>query len=204
MKLIPYQIMPNKDGPTKKQDYLFKMIIIGNSGVGKSCLMHRVTTNEFSEDHEVTVGVEFGSLLVKMDETVLKLQIWDTAGQESFQSITKIFYRGAHCVFLTYDVTREDTFVNLNEWLKEIKQHASEDVRVYLIGNKSEMEEQREVTFQRALEFANEYKLHKVFETSAKTGYNVEEVFATVAKELYMQVKREADLAAKAEEATKK
>ena len=84
LQLIPYQIMPNKDGPTKKQDYLFKMIIIGNSGVGKSCLMQRVTTNEFSEDHEVTVGVEFGSLLVKMEETVLKLQIWDTAGQESF------------------------------------------------------------------------------------------------------------------------
>lgn len=81
---LPYEILPNKDGPTKKQDYLFKMIIIGNSGVGKSCLMHRVTTNEFSEDHEVTVGVEFGSLLLKMEDTVLKLQIWDTAGQESF------------------------------------------------------------------------------------------------------------------------
>lgn len=83
--------------------------------------------------------------------------------------------------------------MNLLDWLKEIKQHASEDVRVYLIGNKSEMEEQREVTFQRALEFAKEYKLHKVFETSAKTGYNVEEVFAMVAKELYLQVKREQD-----------
>ena len=70
---MPYEILPNKDGPTKKQDYLFKMIIIGNSGVGKSCLMHRVTTNEFSEDHEVTVGVEFGSLLLKMEDTVLKL-----------------------------------------------------------------------------------------------------------------------------------
>ena len=76
-------------------------------------------------------------------------------------------------MFLTYDVTREETFVNLLDWLKEIKQHASEDVRVYLIGNKSEMEEQREVTMQRALEFAREYKLHKVFETSAKTGHNV-------------------------------
>jgi putative ribosome biogenesis GTPase RsgA len=73
LKLIPFEILPNKEGPTKKQDYLFKMIIIGNSGVGKSCLMHRVTTNEFSDDHEVTVGVEFGSLLIKMEETVLKL-----------------------------------------------------------------------------------------------------------------------------------
>jgi len=151
--------------------------------------------NEFKAEHQVTIGVEFGSFGLRVDGKVLKLQIWDTAGQESFKSVTRIFYRGAHCVFLTYDVTREETFVNLLEWLKEIKQHASEDVRVYLIGNKSEMEDQREVTFQRALEFAKEYKLHKVFETSAKTGYNVEEVFAMVAKELYMQSKREAEAA---------
>ena len=153
--------------------------------------MKRVMDNEFKAEHQVTIGVEFGSFGLKVDGKVIKLQIWDTAGQESFKSVTRIFYRGAHCVFLTYDVTREETFVNLLEWLKEIKQHASEDVRVYLIGNKSEMEEQREVTMQRALEFAREYKLHKVFETSAKTGYNVEEVFALVAKELYLQLKRE-------------
>lgn len=118
MKLasIPYEILSttNKGAPTLAQDYLFKLIIIGNSGVGKSCLMHRVTTNEFSEDHEVTVGVEFGSLLMRMGEaeqqSVFKLQIWDTAGQESFQSITKIFYRGAHAVLLTYSVASMQSF----------------------------------------------------------------------------------------------
>ena len=94
-------------------------------------------------------------------------------------------------MFLTYDVTREETFVNLLDWLKEIKQHAAEDVRVYLIGNKSEMVEQREVTQERAQEFAHEQKIKRIFETSAKTGYNVEEVFACVAKELYVQVKKE-------------
>ncbi len=113
--------------------------------------------------------------------------------------MTRIFYRGAHCVFLTYDVTREETFANLSDWLNEIRQHASEDVRIYLIGNKSEMEEQREVTLQRATDFASEQKLHKVFETSAKTGFNVEEVFATVAKELYLQVKIEAEREAEEE-----
>ena len=161
--------------------------------MGKSCLLARIMDNEFKIEHQVTIGVEFGAFVSKIEDKIVKLQIWDTAGQESFRSITRIFYRGAHCVFLTYDVTREETFVNLLDWLKEIKQHASEDVRVYLIGNKSEMEEQREVTMQRALEFAREYKLHKVFETSAKTGYNVEEVFALVAKELYLQIKREAE-----------
>ena len=89
------------------------MIIIGDSAVGKSCLMHRVTTNDFVEDHEVTVGVEFGTLMIRLHQQNFKLQIWDTAGQESFKSITKIFYRGAHCVILAYDVTRMDTFVNL-------------------------------------------------------------------------------------------
>ncbi len=111
---IPFEILPNKEGPTKKQDYLFKMIIIGNSGVGKSCLMHRVTTNEFSEDHEVTVGVEFGSLLMRMEDTVLKLQIWDTAGQESYysnkgltdkiNSYTSMFIYGC-IIVVTFSVT---------------------------------------------------------------------------------------------------
>ena len=159
--------------------------------------MKRVMDNEFKVEHQVTIGVEFGSFGLQVDGKVIKLQIWDTAGQESFKSVTRIFYRGAHCVFLTYDVTREETIANLSDWLKEIKQHASEDVRVYLIGNKSEMEEQREVTLHRAIEFAKECKLHKVFETSAKTGFNVEEVFATVAKELYLQVKIESEREAK-------
>lgn len=161
--------------------------------------MKRVMDNEFKVEHQVTIGVEFGSFGLKVDEKIIKLQIWDTAGQESFKSVTRIFYRGAHCVFLTYDVTREETFANLSDWLNEIRQHASEDVRIYLIGNKSEMEDQREVTLQRATDFASEQKLHKVFETSAKTGFNVEEVFATVAKELYLQVKIEAEREAQEE-----
>ena len=89
-------------------------------------------------------------------------------------------------MFLTYDVTREDTFVNLLQWLTEVKQHASEDVRIYMVGNKSELEDLREVTFERAVEMARQNKIHRVFETSAKTGYNVEDVFVNVAKELYL------------------
>ena len=109
------------------------------------------------------------------------------AGQESFRSVTRIFYRGAHCVFLTYDITRDETFANLVEWLKEIQNHAAEDVKIYLIGNKSEMEEQREVFKERAIEFAKEHNIHKVFETSAKTGDNVEEVFSAAAREIFVQ-----------------
>ena len=99
--------------------------------------------------------------------------------------MTRIFYRGAHCVFLTYDVTRDETFANLAEWLKEIQQHAAEDVKIYLIGNKAEMLEEREVQKERAIDFAKMHAIHKVFETSAKTGDNVEEVFSCAAKELF-------------------
>ena len=105
--------------------------------------------------------------------------------------MTRIFYRGAHCVFLTYDITRDETFENLRGWLKEIKQHATEDVRIYLIGNKSELESGREVQFDRAVEFAKQNGIHKCFETSAKTGQNVEEVFSCAGKELFNQVVRE-------------
>ena len=115
---MQYEILDAKE--TQQQDFLLKLIIIGDSAVGKSCLMHRVTTNDFVEDHEVTVGVEFGTLLVKLQEQIFKLQIWDTAGQESFKSITKIFYLGAHCVVLAYDITRMDTFLNLENWFNAV------------------------------------------------------------------------------------
>lgn len=105
--------------------------------------------------------------------------------------MTRIFYRGAHCVFLTYDITRDETFENLKGWLREVRQHAADDVRIYLIGNKSELESAREVVFDRAVEFARQNNIHKCFETSAKTGQNVEEVFSCGGKELYQQVVRE-------------
>ena len=101
------------DKTIKNQDHLFKLIIIGDSGVGKSCLLSRIMDNTFKEEHNVTIGVEFGWFIVKINKSVVKLQIWDTAGQESFQSITRIFYRGANWVFLTYDITREESFDNI-------------------------------------------------------------------------------------------
>ena len=127
----------------QKQDFLFKVIIIGDSGVGKSCVLHRLTHNEFIEDHEVTVGVEFGSLLVQLNEKVYKLQIWDTAGQEAFKSVTKVFYRGAHCILLTYDITKKDSFEHLSGWMKEIREQSDSDVNIFLIGNMLDNESDR-------------------------------------------------------------
>lgn len=116
--------------------------------------MKRLVENEFKEDHDVTVGVEFGSYLIRVQDKILKLQIWDTAGQESFRSITKIFYRGAHCAILAYSVGRRDSFENLVDWLKEVRNSCSPDVKIFLIGNKSDLSPaQREVTFEEALDF---------------------------------------------------
>lgn len=102
-------------------DALFKIIIIGDSGIGKSCVLKRLMEDDFKDDHDVTVGVEFGSYLIKVEDKILKLQVWDTAGQESFRSITKIFYRGAHVVMLAYSVINGMSFENLTDWLREVR-----------------------------------------------------------------------------------
>lgn len=155
--------------------------------MGKSCLLARIMDNEFKIEHQVTIGVEFGAFVSRIEDKIVKLQIWDTAGQESFRSITRIFYRGAHCVFLTYDITREETFTSVLDWLKEVKQHANPDILIYLIGNRSDLEEDREVSRERAIDFCREYRIDKFFETSAKTGDCVEDVFSITSRELYNQ-----------------
>lgn len=179
---MPFELL---DPKFNKTDFLFKLIIIGDSAVGKSCLMQRVTTNEFLEDHEVTVGVEFGTLIIKLEESPFKLQIWDTAGQESFKSITKIFYRGAHCVCLCYDITRMDTFLNLETWLREVRVQSDSNVTVILIGNMKDREQLREVKREQAQEFCRKNNIAFFLETSAKTGENVQKVFLLASKILY-------------------
>ena len=103
--------------------------------------MSRVMDEEFKVEHQVTIGVEFGSFAIRMDDKIIKLQIWDTAGQESFRSVTRIFYKGAHVVFLCFDLTREDTFNSLHTWLQDIRAHAEAEILVYLIGSKVDLEE---------------------------------------------------------------
>ena len=140
-------------------------------------------------DHEVTVGVEFGTLLVKLEQQVFKLQIWDTAGQESFKSITKIFYRGAHCIFLSYDITRIETFNNLSTWYEEVLGQSEPDVILFLVGNKKDQEDKREVSQDKVQAFMKENNIKFYFETSAKTGENIEDLFCFASKVLYHSFK---------------
>mmetsp|Transcript_7761 Transcript_7761/g.11311 ORF Transcript_7761/g.11311 Transcript_7761/m.11311 type:complete len:216 (+) Transcript_7761:140-787(+) len=169
-------------------DYLFKYIIIGDTGVGKSCLLLQFTDKRFQPVHDLTIGVEFGARMITVEDSKqIKLQIWDTAGQESFRSITRSYYRGAAGALLVYDITRRDTFKHLSRWLDEARQHSQSNMVIMLIGNKSDLEHRRAVSTEEGLEFAEKNGL--VFmETSAKTAANVEKAFIDTAAKIHENI----------------
>eukprot|EP01115_Flamella_aegyptia_P007915 TRINITY_DN32870_c0_g1_i1.p1 TRINITY_DN32870_c0_g1~~TRINITY_DN32870_c0_g1_i1.p1 ORF type:complete len:203 (-),score=55.16 TRINITY_DN32870_c0_g1_i1:111-719(-) len=172
---------------------LFKYIIIGPSGVGKSCLLLQFTDKRFHTDHDLTIGVEFGARIVNIKGKQVKLQIWDTAGQESFRSITRSYYRGAHGALLVYDITRRETFNHLKGWLQEVREHSTKEMVIMLIGNKSDLEHKRAVTFEEGKKFAEENGL--IFrETSAKTASNVEEAFLETANIIFDKMEQGSDM----------
>jgi Ras-related protein Rab-2A len=179
------------------QDILFRVIIVGDTGVGKSCILLRFSEDTFNEQHNVTIGVEFGSKQVEIGSTSIKLQIWDTAGQESFRSITRSFYRRADGVLLVYDATARHTFENCKYWLEEIRQNASSDVVVYLVANQIDLissGESREVSTEEALEFTRKNGLGGYKETSALSGINVHEAFKEFCTILFNRWKEHKDV----------
>ncbi|CAG9328867.1 unnamed protein product [Blepharisma stoltei] len=168
--------------------YLFKYIIIGDTGVGKSCLLLQFTDKRFRHDHDLTIGVEFGSRMIRVDDKDIKLQIWDTAGQESFRSITRSYYRGAAGALLVYDITRRDSFMHLGNWLQDARENGNSDMLITLVGNKTDLESRRTVSFEEGQRFARENNL-MFLETSAKTANNVESAFLDTANAIYGKVK---------------
>ena len=149
---------------------------MGDSSVGKSCLLLQFTDKRFKATHDLTIGVEFGSRTVSAKDQFIKLQIWDTAGQESFRSITRSYYRGSIGALLVYDITRRDSFDNLVRWLEEMRENAYSKMQIILVGNKVDLEAEREVSFEEGQAFARKHQL-MFFETSAKTALNVEAAF---------------------------
>ncbi|XP_052735032.1 ras-related protein RABB1c isoform X1 [Vigna angularis] len=167
--------------------YLFKYIIIGDTGVGKSCLLLQFTDKRFQPVHDLTIGVEFGARMITIDNKPIKLQIWDTAGQESFRSITRSYYRGAAGALLVYDITRRETFNHLASWLEDARQHANANMTIMLIGNKCDLAHRRAVSTEEGEQFAKEHGL--IFmEASAKTAQNVEEAFIKTAATIYKKI----------------
>uniref|UniRef100_A0A4X2JTX4 RAB2B, member RAS oncogene family n=1 Tax=Vombatus ursinus TaxID=29139 RepID=A0A4X2JTX4_VOMUR len=167
--------------------YLFKYIIIGDSGVGKSCLLLQFTDKQFQHGYDPTIGVEFGSCFISIEGKPIKLQIWDTAGQEFFHSLTRSYYREAAGVLLVYDITRRNSFSHMTAWLEEARQHSDSKVIITLIGNKNDLESRRQVTKEDGAAFARKHGL-MFMETSTKTGCNVEEAFVNTAKEIYEKI----------------
>ena len=171
-------------------DYLIKLLLIGDSGVGKSCLLLRFCDDTFSPTFITTIGIDFKIRTITMDKKRLKMQIWDTAGQERFRTITTAYYRGAQGILLVYDVTDEKSFQNIRNWIAQLQEHASDTVAKILVGNKCDMVDKRVVDTQRGQELADEFGI-QFFETSAKNTINVEEAFECLAR----QVKKSLDTA---------
>jgi Ras-related protein Rab-1A len=164
-------------------DYLFKLVLIGDSGVGKSCLLLRFADDSFTDSYISTIGVDFRFRTVNIDMKTVKLQIWDTAGQERFRTITSAYYRGAHGIIMVYDVTNYESFEHVEEWLNEVNRHASESTLKLLVGNKADLQEDKKVPSEDAKNFADKLGI-SFLETSAKNATNVEAAFLTMAKQL--------------------
>lgn len=173
---------------TREYDHLFKLLIIGDSGVGKSSLLLRFADNTFSGSYITTIGVDFKIRTLEIDGEKVKLQIWDTAGQERFRTITSTYYRGTHGVIVVYDVTNGESFANVKRWLHEIEQNC-EMVNRILVGNKNDDPERKVVLTEDAQRFAEQMKI-QLFETSAKENINVEEMFNEITR-MVLQSKKD-------------
>eukprot|EP01121_Diplochlamys_sp_Union-15-3_P012539 TRINITY_DN3769_c0_g2_i1.p1 TRINITY_DN3769_c0_g2~~TRINITY_DN3769_c0_g2_i1.p1 ORF type:complete len:216 (-),score=33.64 TRINITY_DN3769_c0_g2_i1:47-649(-) len=166
---------------------LFKYVIVGDTAVGKSCLLLQFTDKRFQPQHDLTIGVEFGSRTISINSKPVKLQIWDTAGQEKFRSITRSYYRGAYGALLVYDITRRETFDHVASWLDDCRKCSTPNIVIILIGNKCDLETGRQVSHEEGQEFARRHGLF-FLETSAKTAQNVDEAFIKSANQIFEKV----------------
>eukprot|EP01120_Amphizonella_sp_Union-15-10_P013511 TRINITY_DN6267_c0_g1_i1.p1 TRINITY_DN6267_c0_g1~~TRINITY_DN6267_c0_g1_i1.p1 ORF type:complete len:200 (+),score=24.36 TRINITY_DN6267_c0_g1_i1:47-646(+) len=168
-------------------DLLFKLLLIGDSGVGKSCLLLRFADDTFTDSYISTIGVDFKIQTLELEGKTVKLQIWDTAGQERFRTITSSYYRGAHGIIIVYDITDQVSFTNIKLWLQEIERYACDSVSKLLIGNKSDLTDKRAVDFETAQSFASSKNIAFI-ETSAKLDTNVETAFITMANNIKKRI----------------
>ena len=182
--------MGPKQGPrAAKFDHLLKLLLIGDSGVGKSCILLRYSDDSFTSSFITTIGIDFKIKQINVASSKVKLQIWDTAGQERFRTITTAYYRGAMGILLVYDVTDEVSFENVQNWMRQIRQNATENVTIFLIANKCDVSpSERKVSTEQGKAEADKYNV-KFFETSAKLNTNISEAFSSIATDIVENIK---------------
>ena len=168
-----------------KTDLIFKVVVIGNASVGKSSLIVRGTKNRFIEDYNATIGFDYFPFIIKYDNKLIKLQIWDTCGQEIYQSLITNFYRNSSLAIMVYSINDRKTFEDLDNWLKELKKESNPNAKIILIGNKVDLESERLISSEEAEKYAKDFDFISFFETSAKTGFNAKKVFINAAVSLY-------------------
>ena len=165
-------------------DLLYKIIIIGDTCVGKSNILSRYLKNEFKEDSKSTVGVELGTKFLKIKGTGAKIQIWDTAGQERYRSITSSYFKGSHGCFIVYDITSEISFDNVEKWYEQAQKEAGKDISVILVGNKCDLENERKVPKEKGEDKAKSFRC-PFFETSALSKINIDDIFNEMVNNIY-------------------
>ena len=173
---------------TTNFNYLFKFIIVGDSSVGKSNLLLRYLNNKFEDEYQSTIGVEFGAKNLEIDNINYRIQLWDTAGQEQFRSITRAYYQNSVCAIVVYDISNEITFKNVKDWIDDVRAQSPKNIYIMLVGNKNDLVEKRQVSYEKGLEYANSNNINFI-ETSAKTGENVENVFYNCTIEIAKKIK---------------
>ena len=177
-----YEILPED---YTNFDLSFKLIVIGDSGVGKSCLTNNAVKNIVEDSYNATVGFEFFTFNVKINDKIVKLQIWDTCGQELYRSLITNFYRNSSLAVMVYAINNKDSFENIDMWLRELRTHSNPDAKVFLIGNKIDLENERQITKEQGEQFAKDNKINGFLEASAKTGVNAQKIFIQAATALY-------------------
>ena len=166
---ILYEIPPN-------HDIMFKIIIIGEAGVGKSCLTLRITKNNYIENYTPTIGFENTSLYFKINEKIIKFEIWDTCGQETYRALINSFYRNASLIILVYSIDDENSYNKLNNWLNDINSFFEEKITIFLVGNKIDITDKRKISTEMGRKFSEENNLNDFFEVSAKNGDNIKQL----------------------------
>jgi len=174
--------------PETKEEFKLKIVVVGDSGVGKTNLIKRFISNEFSENFKATIGVEFMSKTYRINKHLFKVEIWDTAGQERYKSITAVYYKGAKGALVVYDITDKNTFDNIDKWMLEIKDKTSKDIKLMIIGNKIDLKDEREVKNEEAMKKAESLRI-PLMEASALDSTNVKEAFCDLLKEIYKDMK---------------